>query len=103
MTIDATVYTPEMIIALIVLILTIIVIDHFSKKLGRAINKDIASISNALEISLKAIEDGEITDEEKKEIADAVLVAKENVKPYIDLISKSGIFTAIRKKIKGAV
>lgn len=106
-------------------------VKKLSQKIGRDVKEDIDQCVKALKLirdlnaplqkTLKAIseaaDDGEITAEEIEElkklvpeledaaptIAEAAQILTERVSPYIDLISKSGIFSAIWKKIKSAV
>lgn len=87
-------------LSLIIVLGTILVIDYASKKTGRDTQKDIQSVINLLETVKKAYEDGEVTETEYEEIKEALLLAKDNVKPYVDIISESGIIAAIYIKIK---
>lgn len=82
------------VISFILIVVTILVMDYLSKSTGRDTQKDIESVVELLEIVKKAYEDGKVTEKEYEKIKEALLIAKENIKPY------SGIIKSIYEKIK---
>jgi hypothetical protein len=83
----------------IAVLMSILIIDGLSRLTGRDSQNDIESVIALLEAVKTAFEDGKVTAEEYEEIKEALLLAKNNIRPYLTLIAESGILQAIWNRL----
>ncbi|WNY26178.1 hypothetical protein [Methanolapillus millepedarum] len=100
MTIEQMIYIALMIGAIVI---TSIVINYYSKKTGRNVREDMDKIYDSCLVIKKAADDGKFTEEEKKQVLEAIELIGDSIYPYIDFIEKSGILDVIWIKIKSGI